>query len=336
MGMKRASILILSVLLSGISVFAGVESNGVAIVAGSSADATAAGSSAEASGEVSAVLFGEETPDVLPSAESPSTRLRLSHETAETHVVIGLNASESTSPSGKIVLYEWDFDGDGVYDAATGSPTVAHVFDEDGTYGVRVLATDDRGAKSESEIVELVILNRDPVAGFAVSSTSRNDTATYGFHDDSADLDGKIVGRSWNFGDGAVSNAPDPVHAYADDGTYSVTLVVIDEDGAESTPAVQTLVVGNTDPVANFAVDVGALPVNEPVSFVDESVDPSPNGSIVHVAWDFGDGSYRAGSPSEDGVYAHTYMAMGTYTVTLYVIDDDGGMSSVQQRIFVA
>ncbi len=38
--------------------------------------------------------------------------------------------------------------------------------------------------------------------------------------------------------------------------------------------------------------------VVESVSFVDESVDPSPSGSIVHVAWDFCDGSYRTGGPT--------------------------------------
>lgn len=340
MDMKRISILILVVLMGWIAVYGGVESDVNAVAAGPSGgatvdsqDATAAEDSGEVSGEVSAVLFGEEATDGASLLESPSASLRLSHDTAETGVVVALNASESTGSS--IALYEWDFDGDGSYDATTEVPTFAHVFGESGIYGIRVRVTDDRGATGESRIVELVVLNRAPVAGSTVASTSRNDVATYEFHDNSTDLDGEIVRWSWDFGDGALSDEPNPIHACADDGTYSVMLVVIDEDGDESAPMVRTLAVENAEPVAAFALSTASVIVGESVSFVDESVDPSPNGSIVHVAWDFGDRSYQAGGPSVDLTYVHTYTAAGAFTVILYVIDDDGSVSSARQIISV-
>jgi len=341
--MKRVFILILVVLVSGIAVYGGVESNVDAVAAAAglsggatvdSQDATAAEDSGEASGEASAVLFGEETTGETFSLGGPSASLRLSHTAAETGVVVALNASGSTGSS-TIVLYEWDLDGDGSYDATTEGPMFAHVFREDGIYGIRVRVTDDRDATGESGIVELTVLNRAPVAGFTVSSTSRDDVATYEFRDDSTDLDGEIVRWFWGLGDGAISGEPNPVHAYGDNGTYSVTLVVTDEDGDESAPMVRTLRVENTEPVAAFALGADSIVVGESVLFVDESVDPSPSGSIVYVAWDFGDGSYRAGGPSADGVYLHTYTTAGTYTVALYVIDNDGGMSSVRRIISV-
>ena len=315
MEMKRVLMLILIALVSGGLVYGGVESDGDVVAAGSS-------------GAVSTDLLKE-----AASLKGPSVSLRLSHEAAETGVVVTLSASESTGCS--IVLYEWDLDGDGTYDVETESSTLTNAFADDGIHGIRVRVTDDGGTTAESEIVELVVLNRAPTARFSVTSPSCDDAATYEFRDESADLDGEVVRRLWDFGDGAVSSEPDPVHTYADDGTYSVTLVVTDDDGNESVSAARILSVENTEPVAAFSFAAGLIVVGESVSFVDESIDPSPNGSIVHVGWDFGDGSYRAGGPSADGVYAHTYEAAGTFTVTLYVIDDDGGMSSVRQTISV-
>lgn len=307
--MKRALILTLIALMGGISVYGGVESGANVVAAGSSSD-------------------------VSTSADGLSAMLRLSHETVKTGIVVALSASEVTGAS--IVLYEWDLDGDGTYDEATESSTFAHAFADDGIYGVRVRVTDEEGATAEAEAGELVVLNRAPTAGFSFSSTASNDVAAHEFANESTDDDGEIVGWHWDFGDGKVSSEANPAHTYADDGTYSVTLVVVDDDGGESSSVIEVLVVSNAQPVAAFSLATGSIAAGESVSFVDESIDPSPNGSIVHVGWDFGDGAYRAGGPSADGVYVHTYETAGTFTVTLYVIDDDGGMSFVRQTISVS
>jgi len=169
----------------------------------------------------------------------------------------------------------------------------------------------------------------------ASASSSSTEAAEYAFRDASTDLDGTISRWSWTFGDGAVSDEPNPTHGYGDDGSYTVTLVVIDEDGGESAPVSREFVVENAAPVAEFALESRSSVVGQPVRFVDESADPSPNGSIVHVAWDFGDGTYLAGGPVASGEYEHTYATAGTYTVTLYVVDDDGSMSYVSTELFV-
>ncbi len=56
-----------------------------------------------------------------------------------------LDASGSYDPDGRIVSYEWDFDGDGTYDQRTADPMVSHTFDRafDGEIVLRV--TDDSG-----------------------------------------------------------------------------------------------------------------------------------------------------------------------------------------------
>ncbi len=71
-------------------------------------------------------------------------------------------------------------------------------------------------------------VNSPPNAGFTF--TTLDLTAT--FTDTSSDSDGTIASWSWNFGDSSTSSAQDPVHPYATDGTYNVSLTVTDNEGA--------------------------------------------------------------------------------------------------------
>lgn len=70
-------------------------------------------------------------------------------------------------------------------------------------------------------------VNLSPVADFTFTTNLL--TAT--FTDQSYDPDGTIVSWSWNFGDGGSSPLQNPVHTYAANGTYPVTLTVTDDDG---------------------------------------------------------------------------------------------------------
>lgn len=73
--------------------------------------------------------------------------------------------------------------------------------------------------------------NNPPEAAFTEGCTG----LTCGFTDQSTDSDGSIATRSWNFGDGATSSATNPSHTYAAGGSYTVSLVVTDNDGAQDT-----------------------------------------------------------------------------------------------------
>jgi PKD repeat protein len=41
-----------------------------------------------------------------------------------------------------------------------------------------------------------------------------------------------VVRWQWNFGDGGTSEEAEPTHRYPAEGTYLVTLIVTDNDGA--------------------------------------------------------------------------------------------------------
>ncbi|MFC4149975.1 collagenase [Micromonospora mangrovi] len=73
--------------------------------------------------------------------------------------------------------------------------------------------------------------NRAPTASFTHSGSGR----TVSFTDTSSDVDGRIVARTWDFGDGSTSGTGNPRKTYRIGGTYAVRLTVTDDQGATAT-----------------------------------------------------------------------------------------------------
>jgi chitodextrinase len=57
------------------------------------------------------------------------------------------------------------------------------------------------------------------------------------FRSTSVDPDGRITAYFWSFGDGTTENKPETYHAYGLAGSYTVTHIVTDDDGARSSCA---------------------------------------------------------------------------------------------------
>ncbi len=65
-------------------------------------------------------------------------------------LVVTLSAVASDS-DGSIAQYEWDFDGNGTYDATTATTPVSHTFTSAGTYIARVRVTDNQGGTATGQ-----------------------------------------------------------------------------------------------------------------------------------------------------------------------------------------
>jgi PKD repeat protein len=149
-------------------------------------------------------------------------------------------------------------------------------------------------------------------------------TAT--FTDISTDSDGTIASWLWNFGDGNSSTMQNPEHTYTAADTYTVSLTVTDDDGAENSVSQNVTVTEppNVPPTASFTHITAYLTA----TFTDTSTDS--DGTITSWAWDFGDSSNSSAQNP-----AHSYAAAGTYTVSLTVTDNDGGSDTTSQDITV-
>ena len=180
----------------------------------------------------------------------------------------------STSPDGKHLFVGGD-DGH-LFDLGPGpllAPADPAKVDLSGAHGV------------------VVSPNQAPVASFAPGPAAAGAPVRF---DASAasDPDGTIVRYDWDFGDGTVlpDGGPTPEHIYASPGTYVVTLVVTDNEGA-STATVFTggTVLGNGTPGAQATQVVlveeapVVVPAQAPVPDLGETLVATPVRGIVFV-----------------------------------------------------
>ena len=76
----------------------------------------------------------------------PKPDFTFSPPTLNINVPVTFDARASVDPDGQIVKYEWDFDGDGVFEVSTASPVTTHTFTRGGEIKVTLRVTDDKGA----------------------------------------------------------------------------------------------------------------------------------------------------------------------------------------------
>ncbi len=80
-------------------------------------------------------------------ADRPVARFELPQDPAVGQKAM-FDAGESKDPDGRIVEYQWDFDGDGDFEVATEEPEVEHRFQKGGEYEVGLRVVDSQGMKS--------------------------------------------------------------------------------------------------------------------------------------------------------------------------------------------
>jgi len=221
------------------------------------------------------------------------------------------NLSTPLAPNDSTI---WNFgDGTGSFDV-----NPVHTYAHGGTYTVCLTVKKYPTPNSQPCIRYIckTIVVQEPcnlVANFNWTVTPTNPLRLE-FHNLSTPLS-PTDSTIWNFGDGTGSTAVNPVHTYANAGTYNVCLIVKKYPWPNSQPCIRyickTVVV--TAP-CNFVVDFSwnADPANSQTIHFNNTTPTSTPGDIV--TWTFGDGSSGSGmSP------VHTYAQAGTYTVCMRV-----------------
>lgn len=124
--------------------------------------------------------------------------------------------------------FEWSVDGEALPE---GTSTVSHVFPDDGTFVVEVIAVDDDGGRAESVSLEIEVEDVVPTVSIELTEDPRRNrevglSATIV---DPGTADTHAV--AWDFGDGSTGTGVEVTHAWEDVGTFEVTATVTDDDG---------------------------------------------------------------------------------------------------------
>ncbi len=212
----------------------------------------------------------------------------------------GFNAT-AIDPAGDndTLTYRWDF-GDGSEDQEGVDLTnVEHTYADSGTFELMLIVSDEDGGTT-------IVTRTINVGGQAPNITSLGGDATgveaspVSFEADAADPGNDALTYRWDFGDGSpVQQGVDLTeveHAYGDNGSYTVTLTVSDEDG--SATATRDVLIVNAPPTVEIE---GPTEGNEgqELLWVALGEDPAGDNDPLSYRWNFSDGATAEGRETE-------------------------------------
>ncbi len=219
--------------------------------------------------------------------------------------------SNSSGPG--TLSYEWLF-GDG---GTSFVPNTSHTYTTGGIYNVTLIVQSSQGCV-DTLVKPALLTIKDVNSNFTVPATvcvgvpvNLNNTSVPAANN-----------SFWDFGDGTFSNATNPSKTYNTAGTYSIKLR---NDYGTCLDSVIKPITVLPLPVPDFsAPDVTDCKVPFTVNFTDLST------GATAWSWNFGDGGTSTlQNPS------HTYTALGTYSVTLFITGANGCTNVIIKPQFV-
>jgi PKD repeat protein len=220
----------------------------------------------------------------------------------------------------------WDF-GNGDTATSVRGQSVCTEFGDDGTFTVSLIARSlDRDC---GELAFPVVVEQGEPATCTLTATPSTvdigeDVNFIAIVDDPED--GDVRRFEWNFGDGETqrTNRGTTSHSYDQPGTFTVILIITDDQGNTST-CTTTVTVQGEQPICSFTTnpDPPNIVTGSTITFTSTSTPGSAD--IVSFQWDFGDGGTGNGQ-----TVSHTFTASCTapcseqFQTNLTVTDDDG------------
>ncbi len=265
-----------------------------------------------------------------------------SSEGAEVRFVV-----QASDPGQDPLTYRFDFNGDGVFERTNTLGEASAVFDEDGSYIVRVEVSDHQGASSQfsyplsiqnvAPVISNLTMNGEASEGsnvqFVVSASDqgRFDLLTYDF-----DLDGQE-------GYEISQSASTLNYQFPDSGLYNIKVRVSDDEGAFATRAM-VLNVANLPPGASLQFEGDQVrngvvaTANQGASFevVAQGTDPSYiDAETLTYSWDMNqDGVFEI--LNSDARQTISFAQEGSYLIRCLVRDKDLGESIIEKEILIA
>lgn len=274
----------------------------------------------------------------------PTATITPSHTVGEAPLTISFDAGSSFDPDGMIAKFEWDFEGDGIFDQDTGvNSSIDHEYMFGGIFNATVRVTDNLEASATAFVVITLsgAVNIPPVAHIISDQVNTNTGIFVNFDASlSDDPDGSISKFEWDFnGDGTYDldtlDTAYSTHAFDTAGIYQVYVRVTDNGGSSATDSITINVTQNDSPIALFYGYQGGGGTTTSAGF-NASASYDPDGEIVSFDFDWtSDGTYDFFS-GINPIVSNDYGENGTFNVTLRVTDNLGATATAQFLIDIS
>ncbi|MDB4163520.1 PKD domain-containing protein, partial [Saprospiraceae bacterium] len=215
--------------------------------------------------------------------------------------------------SNNVTDYAWTFEGGNPTTSTDPNPVV--IYTEVGTYNVELVVSNPAGSASTSEIDYITVIDV-PTANFVAV----NNILTVTFTNNSTGADSYL----WDFGDGNTSTDSDPIHTYAAEGDYTVTLTATNECGDA---ILVDIVSVNSLPSANAFVIDPEICEGEEVQFTDASSD-----NVTDWLWTFEGGTPATSTEQNPFVI---YNTAGFFDVSLVVTAPAGTDEIIFENLII-
>lgn len=228
-----------------------------------------------------------------------------------------------TAPNGATNIV-WDF-GDGT---GSGLATPVHTYANVGTYTVLMNALVNGNPVSDT--LQIEAYGKPNAAFTAIGPTFGCKPLVVDFADASTGWNGvPITGWEWSFGDGGTeSNTPTPIYSFGLPGIFSVSLLITDANGCDTTIVMPDLI-----STSNLPTLVSTTTPNPPITCLGQiDVTFSATGSQSNAAagpgltyfWDLGNG--QTATVENPGTYS--YAGDSVYKASLAITDINGCTNS--------
>ncbi|MHA1784093.1 MAG: PKD domain-containing protein, partial [Candidatus Helarchaeota archaeon] len=204
-------------------------------------------------------------------------------------------------------------------------------FSQAGTYAVSLYVFDDQAALDlKTEFI--TIKNVKPKASFSIIPESLNNTyqedevLTFNATKSSDTIsDVNNLHYYWNFQDGIVKKGNIVEHAFTSSGTYNVSLLVMDDDGAKD-ETWEIVLINNKPPTINLLDKNVTINEGDSFTFLTNSSDTLTDFNRLDYSWSSGKTGWEA---------TELYLKNGSYTEAVTVSDPEGASDSDSMNIEV-
>lgn len=242
---------------------------------------------------------------------------------------VGQSITFAGQALGGVGVYSWIWNfNDG---ANASGQQVVHAFSTVGIHLAALTVTDPQGNVGNATVVVDVVggtnsslvltsMTATPAVATAPATVSFNATVSGGV---------PPYQYSWNFGDGSAGTGEAPSHLYSVAGAYVATVKVADASGLSVTGSVSLTIKGTVTGPLSVSIQASNSSGPSPLEVNFNAI--ASGGAVPYTYdWHFGDGSDAMGESA-----FHTFIATGTYLVTLYVNDSANESASSQTTILV-